>query len=41
MNELVNGIFLPQTREELLAIVERLKERAGFRESFWRERNCP
>jgi aspartate racemase len=27
MNELVNGIFLPETRERLLAIVENLKER--------------
>jgi len=25
MNELVNGIILPETRERLLAIVERLK----------------
>jgi aspartate racemase len=27
MSELVNGIFLPETREELLQIAERLKER--------------
>lgn len=27
MNELVNGIFLPDTRDRLLGIVERLKER--------------
>ena len=28
MSELVNGIFLPETREELLAIVDRLKEKS-------------
>ena len=27
MSELVNGIFLPETRQRLLAIVERMKER--------------
>ena len=30
MGELVNGIFLPETREGLLAIVDRLKQRAGI-----------
>jgi aspartate racemase len=30
MRELVNGIILPETRERLLAIVERLKERHGI-----------
>jgi aspartate racemase len=30
MHELVNGIILPETRERLLAIVERLKERHGI-----------
>jgi aspartate racemase len=30
MGELVKGIFLPETRERLLTIVERLKERAGI-----------
>jgi aspartate racemase len=30
MSELVNGIFLPETRERLLTIVERLKEREGI-----------
>jgi len=30
MSELVNGIFLPETREELLQIVERLKERTDI-----------
>jgi aspartate racemase len=30
MNELVNGVFLPQTRERLLAIVARLKEQEGI-----------
>lgn len=30
MNELVKGIFLPETRGRLLAIVERLKEREGI-----------
>jgi len=29
MNELVKGVFLPQTRERLLAIVARLKEQEG------------
>lgn len=31
MNELVKGIFLPQTRERLLTIVDRLKERESIR----------
>jgi aspartate racemase len=30
MNELVRGIFLPETRERLLTIVDRLKERDGI-----------
>jgi aspartate racemase len=30
MNELVNGIIIPETRERLLAIVDRLKEREGI-----------
>jgi aspartate racemase len=30
MNELVNGVFLEETRERLLAIVERMKERDGI-----------
>ncbi len=30
MSELVNGVFLDQTRERLLAIVDRLKDRAGI-----------
>lgn len=30
MNELVNGIFLPETRERLLAIAGRLKEQEGI-----------
>jgi aspartate racemase len=30
MNELVNGIFLPETRNGLLAIVDRMAERAGI-----------
>ena len=30
MNELVNGIFLAETREGLLAIVDRLKEKHGI-----------
>jgi len=30
MSELVNGIFLAETRERLLTIVDRLKERAGI-----------
>jgi aspartate racemase len=30
MRELVNGVILPETRERLLAIVERLKERHGI-----------
>ncbi len=30
MGELVNGIFLPETREGLLTIVDRLKQRAGI-----------
>ena len=30
MSELVNGIILPQTRERLLTIVDRLKERQGI-----------
>jgi aspartate racemase len=30
MNELVNGIFLPETRAKLLEIVDRLKERSGI-----------
>lgn len=30
MSELVNGIFLPETRERLLAIVDRMKERQGI-----------
>ena len=29
MNELINGIFLDETRESLLAIAERLKEKTG------------
>jgi aspartate racemase len=30
MDELINGIFLPETRARLLAIIERLQERAGI-----------
>lgn len=30
LSELINGIFLPETREGLLQIVERLKERTGI-----------
>jgi aspartate racemase len=30
MSELINGIFLPETREGLLAIVERLKEKTDI-----------
>jgi len=30
MSELVNGVFLPATREKLLGIVDRLKEREGI-----------
>lgn len=30
MNELVNGVFLPATRARLLAIVDRLKEKANI-----------
>jgi aspartate racemase len=30
MNEFINGIFLPETRGELLAIVERLKEKTDI-----------
>jgi aspartate racemase len=30
MNELLNGIFLPETREGLLAIVGRLKAQEGI-----------
>ncbi len=30
MGELVNGIFLPETRERLLAIVNALQEREGI-----------
>jgi aspartate racemase len=30
MNELVNGVFRPETREELLAIVDRLKQKANI-----------
>ena len=30
MNELVNGIFLPETRERLLAIIDRLREREAI-----------
>jgi aspartate racemase len=30
MGELVNGVFLPETRQQLLAIVDRLKEREGI-----------
>lgn len=30
MNELVNGVFLPETRESLLAIAERLKAQEGI-----------
>jgi aspartate racemase len=30
MSELVNGIFLAETREGLLAIVDRLKEKQGI-----------
>ena len=30
MSELVNGVFLAETRERLLAIVERMKERDGI-----------
>jgi aspartate racemase len=30
MSELVNGIFLAETRERLLKIVDRLKEREGI-----------
>jgi aspartate racemase len=30
MGELVNGIFLPETRERLLTIVSRMKERKGI-----------
>ena len=30
MNELVKGVVLPDTRDRLLAIVDRLKERAGI-----------
>jgi aspartate racemase len=29
MNELVHGVFLDETRERLLAIVDRLKEQKG------------
>jgi aspartate racemase len=29
MGELIYGVFLPETREGLLAVVDRLKERAG------------
>ncbi len=30
MNELVNGLILPETRERLLAIVDRLKEQENI-----------
>jgi aspartate racemase len=30
MNELVNGIIIPETRERLLAIVDRLKAQEGI-----------
>jgi aspartate racemase len=30
MNELVQGLFLPETREGLLAVVDRMKEREGI-----------
>ena len=30
MNELVNGIFLPETRQRLLMIVDRMKEQQGI-----------
>jgi len=30
MGELVNGIFLPETRQRLLEIVDRMKEREGI-----------
>jgi aspartate/glutamate racemase len=30
MNELVNGVFLPEARESLLAIAERMKTREGM-----------
>ena len=30
MSELVNGIFLAETRDRLLAIVDRLKEKDGI-----------
>ena len=30
MDELVNGIFLPETREKLLEVVDQLKERSGI-----------
>jgi aspartate racemase len=30
MNELIHGIVLPETREQLLNIVERMKERDGI-----------
>jgi aspartate racemase len=29
MNDLVNGIILPETRERLLAILDKMKERDG------------
>jgi aspartate racemase len=31
MSEFVNGIFLPETRERLLTMVDRLKESEGIR----------
>jgi aspartate racemase len=30
MGELINGIFLPETREHLLSIAERMRERDGI-----------
>ncbi len=30
MGELVNGVFLPETRRELLAIVDRMREHQGI-----------
>ncbi len=39
MSELVNGIFLPETRERLLAIAESMKERESI--SSWAGRNFP
>jgi hypothetical protein len=40
MSEFVNGIFLPETRERLLTMVDRLKESEGIRGLILGEQIC-